>query len=107
MRKTILIAEYLRLSELLEVNNRHCPVCETSNKLKQRHKGTHCSNDTLTACHPEVQKRCNSILNLQTSLSIKLESTRHTVFKQLIWDYNMSRDELHKLFDNWIKERNQ
>ena len=107
MRKTILIAEYLRLSELIEVNDRQCPVCKTSDKLRQRYEGYHCSNDILTACHPTIQKRCKTIIDTQTEFNIQLESTRYDVLKQLIWDYNMSKAELQELFINWIKERNQ
>lgn len=107
MRKTILLAEYLRLSELIAVSSRMCPVCETSDKLKQRYKGTHCSSADFTACHPEVQKRCKTILDIQTSFEEKLKSYRYNIRQQLIWDYNISIPELRRLYHIWIEERNQ
>ena len=88
--------------------SRHdCIVCQASDKLRQRYEGYQCSSDVLTACHPKVQKRCKTIIDHQSDLSIELESARYTVLQQLTCDYDMNRIELTKLFNNWIKERNQ
>ena len=103
MRKTIILAEYLRLREIHEVLDRECPVCYASHNLKKRHKDISCSSDLdKSACHSTVQIRCKDTLEatskFQQHIEDEIVKIRAILYnKYEVWDFDL--DELFEEFE--------
>lgn len=108
MRKTILIAEYYRLHEILDPLERICPVCPASESMKPRFVAKTCAaNAFKTACHPKIQKRCKAIMNRSAELTEMIEDAIMDIENDLHDNFRMKRMELFRGKDEWLKERNK
>ena len=106
MKKKILIAEYCRLTEIHESNIFHCPVCKASVSMKSRFNPKNCSITPLkTACHPEIQKRCNKTINMMCDLTMEIEKMRREVVLVLRHAFGMTLIELGEEYLKFRKNR--
>lgn len=108
MRKSILLAEYCRLKEIIEVLEKECPVCKASRKMKKRHIAKECptyEGISKTPCHKNVQKRCNKIMDSSELLRDEIIDAIFQVHNELQIHFGMLFGEIQNHYTKWKESR--
>ena len=105
MRKSILLAEFFRISELLQAHENSCPVCAVSQDLKQRFNGKDCCSGYKSACHPKVQERCKAVMKQGNIFTESMHDSLAEIEEDIWKLYKIHWRDLYILYQEWRKTR--